>query len=80
MSLIGLRLCLRGTVLVFRRDFKEAAGVFAVGMSPSARDAAGVSVLRGTVASLRYELMESTPIAAVFDLERKRVQLSIGCA
>ena len=29
MSLIGLGFAVAGTVLVFRRDFKEAAGVFA---------------------------------------------------
>jgi hypothetical protein len=53
MSLIGLGLAVAGTVLAFRRDFKEAAGVFAVGIvavllaTPS-----GVSLLRDTVASL----------------------------
>ena len=53
MSLIGLALAVAATVLAFRRDFKEAAGVFLVGIvavllaSPT-----GVSVLRATVASL----------------------------
>jgi hypothetical protein len=53
MSLIGLALAVAATVLAFRRDFKEAAGVFAVGLvavllaTPS-----GVSLLRDTVASL----------------------------
>jgi hypothetical protein len=53
MSLIGLALAVAATVLAFRRDFKEAAGVFAVGIvavllaTPS-----GVSLLRDTVASL----------------------------
>jgi hypothetical protein len=53
MSLIGLALAVAGIVLAFRRDFKEAAGVFAVGIvavllaTPS-----GVSLLKDTVASL----------------------------
>lgn len=53
MSLIGLALAVAATVLAFRRDFKEAAGVFAVGIvavllaTPS-----GLSLLRDTVASL----------------------------
>jgi len=53
MSLIGLALAVAATVLAFRRDFKEAAGVFVVGIvavllaSPT-----GVSLLRATVASL----------------------------
>jgi hypothetical protein len=53
MSLIGLALAVAATVLAFRRDFKEAAGVFAVGIvavllaTPS-----GISLLRDTVASL----------------------------
>lgn len=53
MSLIGLALAVSATVLAFRRDFKEAAGVFAVGIvavllaTPS-----GVNLLRDTVASL----------------------------
>ena len=32
MSLIGLALAIASIVLAFRRDFKEAAGVFAVGI------------------------------------------------
>ncbi len=53
MSLIGLALAVAATVLAFKRDFKEAAGVLAVGViavllaTPS-----GVSLLRDTVASL----------------------------
>jgi hypothetical protein len=53
MSLIGLALAVAATVLAFRRDFKEAAGVLAVGLvavllaTPS-----GVNLLRDTVASL----------------------------
>lgn len=53
MSLIGLGLAVSATVLAFRRDFKEAAGVFAVGIvavllaTPS-----GLSLLEDTVASL----------------------------
>jgi hypothetical protein len=53
MSLIGLALAVAAIVLAFRRDFKEAAGVFAVGIvavllaTPS-----GVSLLRDTVSSL----------------------------
>lgn len=53
MSLIGLALAVAATVLAFKRDFKEAAGVLAVGIiavllaTPS-----GVSLLRDTVASL----------------------------
>jgi hypothetical protein len=53
MSLIGLALAVAATVLAFKRDFKEAAGVFAVGIvavllaTPS-----GVGLLKDTVASL----------------------------
>jgi hypothetical protein len=53
MSMIGLALAVAATVLAFRRDFKEAAGVFAVGIvavllaTPS-----GIGLLRDTVASL----------------------------
>jgi hypothetical protein len=49
MSLIGLALAVASVVLVFRRDFREAAGVFAVGLlavllaTPS-----GISLLRST--------------------------------
>lgn len=53
MSLIGLAFAVAGTVLAFRRDFKEAAGVFAVGiLSVLLATPAGVSLLRDTVASL----------------------------
>jgi len=53
MSLIGLGFAVAGTVLVFRRDFKEAAGVFAVGIvAVLLATPAGVSVLRNTVTSL----------------------------
>lgn len=53
MSLIGLAFAIAGTVLAFRRDFREAAGVFAVGVvavllaSPT-----GIALVRATVASL----------------------------
>jgi hypothetical protein len=53
MSLIGLAFAVAATVLAFRRDFKEAAAVFAVGIvcvllaTPT-----GVSLLKATVASL----------------------------
>ncbi len=53
MSLIGLAFAVAGTVLAFRRDFKEAAGVFAVGIvSVLLATPAGVNLLRATVASL----------------------------
>ena len=53
MSLIGLAFAVAGTVLAFRRDFKEAAAVFAVGIiSILLATAAGVSLLRDTVTSL----------------------------
>jgi hypothetical protein len=53
MSLIGLAFAIAGTVLAFRRDFKEAAGVFAVGiLSVLLATPAGVSLLRDTVSSL----------------------------
>ena len=53
ISLIGLAFAVAGTVLAFRRDFKEAAGVFAVGIvSVLLATPAGVSLLRDTVASL----------------------------
>jgi hypothetical protein len=53
MSLIGLAFAVAAIVLAFKRDFKEAAGVFAVGIvcvllaTPT-----GVSVLQDTVSSL----------------------------
>jgi hypothetical protein len=53
MSLIGLAFAVAATVLAFRRDFKEAAGVFAVGIvSVLLATPSGVSLLRDTVASL----------------------------
>ncbi len=53
MSLIGLAFAVAATVLAFRRDFKEAAGVFSVGIvSVLLATPAGVSLLRDTVTSL----------------------------
>jgi len=53
MSLIGLAFAVAATVLAFRRDFKEAAGVFAVGIvSVLLATPAGVSLLRDTVGAL----------------------------
>jgi hypothetical protein len=53
MSLIGLAFAVAATVLAFRRDFKEAAGVFAVGIvSVLLATSAGVSLLRDTVSSI----------------------------
>ncbi len=53
MSLIGLAFAVAGTVLAFRRDFKEAAGVFAVGIvAVLLATSAGVSLLRDTVTTL----------------------------
>jgi hypothetical protein len=53
MSLIGLALAVAGTVLAFRRDFKEAAAVFAVGIvSILLATPAGINLLRDTVTSL----------------------------
>jgi hypothetical protein len=53
MSLIGLAFAVAATVLAFRRDFKEAAGVFAVGIvSVLLASPTGVALLRDTVASL----------------------------
>ncbi|HEX4564165.1 MAG TPA: hypothetical protein VH115_06880 [Solirubrobacteraceae bacterium] len=53
MSLIGLAFAIAATVLAFRRDFKEAAGVFAVGIvSILLATPAGLNVLRDTVTSL----------------------------
>jgi hypothetical protein len=53
MSLIGLAFAVAATVLAFRRDFKEATGVFAVGIvSVLLATPAGVSLLRDTVTSL----------------------------
>lgn len=53
MSLIGLAFAVAATVLAFRRDFKEAAGVFAVGIvSVLLATPAGISLLRDTVSSI----------------------------
>jgi hypothetical protein len=53
MSLIGLAFAVAATVLAFRRDFKEAAGVFAVGIvAVLLATPAGVNLLRATVTSL----------------------------
>lgn len=53
MSLIGLAFSVTATVLAFRRDFKEAAGVFAVGIvSVLMATPAGIGLLRDTVTSL----------------------------
>ncbi|HEY7962184.1 MAG TPA: hypothetical protein VID29_09705 [Solirubrobacteraceae bacterium] len=53
MSLIGLAFAIAGIVLAFRRDFKEAAGVFAVGIvAVLLATPAGVSLLRDTVNSV----------------------------
>jgi hypothetical protein len=53
MSLIGLAFAVAGTVLAFRRDFKEAAGVIAVGIvAVLLATSAGVALLRDTVATL----------------------------
>jgi hypothetical protein len=53
MSLIGLALAIASIVLAFRRDFKEAAGVFAVGIvAVLLATPAGLSLLQNTVTSL----------------------------
>jgi hypothetical protein len=53
MSLIGLAFAIAATVLAFRRDFREAAGVFAVGIvSVLLATPAGMNVLRDTVSTL----------------------------
>jgi len=53
MSLIGLALAIAGIVLAFRRDFKEAAGVLAVGIvAVLLATPTGVALLRSTVASI----------------------------
>jgi hypothetical protein len=53
MSLIGLAFAIAGIVLAFRRDFKEAAGVFAVGIvAVLLATPAGLSLLQDTVSSL----------------------------
>jgi hypothetical protein len=53
MSLIGLAFAMAGIVLAFRRDFKEAAGVFAVGIvAVLLATPAGINLLQDTVNSL----------------------------
>jgi len=53
MSLIGLAFAVAAIVLAFRRDFKEAAGVFAVGLlAVLLATPAGVSLLKSTVKAL----------------------------
>jgi hypothetical protein len=53
MSLIGLALAVAAIVLAFRRDFKEAAGVFTVGVvAVLLATPTGVSLLKDTVSSL----------------------------
>lgn len=53
MSLIGLGFAIASIVLAFRRDFKEAAGVFAVGLvAILLATPAGVKVLQDTVTTL----------------------------
>jgi hypothetical protein len=53
MSLIGLAFAVTGIVLAFRRDFKEAAGVFAVGIvAVLLATPAGINLLQDTVNSL----------------------------
>ena len=73
MSLIGLAFAVAATVLAFRRDFKEAAGVFAVGIvSVLLATPAGVSLLRDTVdVAVRGAVMEIRSYRRVFDLERR---------
>lgn len=53
MSLIGLGFAIASIVLAFRRDFKEAAGIFAVGfVAVLFATPTGVSVLHDTVNTL----------------------------
>jgi hypothetical protein len=53
ISLIGLALAVAATVLAFRRDFKEAAAVLAVGVvCVMLATPAGESLLRATVNTL----------------------------
>ncbi|MCL2770660.1 MAG: hypothetical protein FWD42_11235 [Solirubrobacterales bacterium] len=53
MSLIGLAFAVAATVLAFRRDFKEAAGVFVVGIvAVLLATPAGITLLRDTVTSV----------------------------
>jgi hypothetical protein len=53
MSMIALGFAIASIVLAFRRDFKEAAGIFAIGMvAILLATPAGVNVLHDTVNSL----------------------------
>jgi hypothetical protein len=53
MSMIALGFAIASIVLAFRRDFKEAAGIFAVGLvAILLATPAGVNVLHDTVNSL----------------------------
>jgi hypothetical protein len=53
MSLIGLGFAVASVVLAFKRDFKEAAGIFAVGLvAILLATPAGVNVLQDTVNTL----------------------------
>ncbi|MGH2833884.1 MAG: hypothetical protein ACRDK2_14005 [Solirubrobacteraceae bacterium] len=53
MSLIGLAFAIAAIVLAFRRDFKEAAGVLAIGVvAVFLATSHGVSVLENTVNTL----------------------------
>jgi hypothetical protein len=53
MSLIALGFAIASIVLAFRRDFKEAAGIFAIGLvAILLATPAGVNVLHATVNSL----------------------------
>jgi hypothetical protein len=53
MSLIGLGFAIASIVLAFKRDFKEAAGIFAVGLvAILLATPTGVNVLRDTVNTL----------------------------
>lgn len=52
-SLIGLALAVAGVILVFRRDFKEAVGVLAIGIiAITLASPVGLSVLENTVSTL----------------------------
>lgn len=52
-SLIGLALAVASVVLVFKRDFKEAVGVFVIGIiAVLLASPVGLSVLQNTVALL----------------------------
>jgi hypothetical protein len=53
LSLIGLALAVAAVVLVFKRDFKEAVGVLAIGViAVLLASPAGLTVLQNTVSLL----------------------------